>query len=119
MAHSKADLFGQPIYNMSRWNKVRSHPARMIILNHLLHEGPSPFFKINQLIFLHPSTVSQHLRFLIRHGFVGIQTKFPKAIYELIYPACNGLAMMLLEYELEFTSGSNPNPFANKKIAYQ
>ncbi len=102
MAHSKADLFGQPIYDMSRWNKVRSHPARMIILDYLLHHGPSPFWKLNQQIFLHPSTVSGHIAFLILHGFIGIRTKYPKAIYELNYPACNGLAVMLHEYELDF-----------------
>lgn len=104
MAYSKADQFGQPLYNMSRWNKVRSHPARMIILDHLLHHGPSPFWRLNQLISLHPSTVSGHISFLILHGFVNIRMKHPKAIYELIYPACNGLAIMLLEYELEFVA---------------
>ncbi|HJW30085.1 MAG TPA: ArsR family transcriptional regulator, partial [Saprospiraceae bacterium] len=62
MAFSKAPLFDKPHFEQSFWSKALAHPARIIILTHLLEYGITPFYDFKKLIPLAPTTISQHLR---------------------------------------------------------
>lgn len=103
MAHSKADLFHPTLFNQATWCKIQAHPARIIILTHLLEEGPAPFFAFNQKIALAGPTISQHIRYLLKYGIITIEEKYPKAIYAIDKATCGNLAILLTELQFQFS----------------
>ncbi len=104
MAHSKADQFPTTLFNQASWCKIQAHPARIIILTHLIEKGPAPFFEFNQKIALAGPTISQHIRYLLKYDIITINEKYPKAIYDLNKAICGHLAILLTELQSQFNS---------------
>lgn len=104
MAHSKADQFDRITFNQATWCRIQAHPARIIILNHLNENGPSCFHDFQQKIFLHHTTISQHIRYLLRHRVITIKEKYPKAIYQIESSLCGKLASLLTELQYGFSN---------------
>ena len=50
MAYSKAPHFDALSFKQSFWSKALSHPARITILDHLLHHGVTPFYVLAKKI---------------------------------------------------------------------
>ena len=103
MAHSKANQFDNTLFTQATWSKCQAHPARIIILTHLLDNGPSPFFALNRNIpTLSGPAVSQHIDHLIRWGVISIERKYPKAVYEINIEVCAKLATLLRDLQNRF-----------------
>ncbi len=106
MAFSKAKLFPPLPYQQSFWSKAQSHPARIIILTHLLENGTSSFQEICKKIPLASTTVSQHLRFLLSGGFIDAKEKFPHTYYTLNRKVCKNLSIEMTELQIAFIQKS-------------
>src|SRR5688572_4578825 len=104
MAFSKAQSFPLIPYNQSFWSKALSHPARIIILTHLLENGISSFQEIRRKIPLATSTVSQHIRNLRFYGFIEAEEKFPYTYYKLNRQTCKSLAIQITDLNIDFRS---------------
>ena len=103
MAHSKANLFDHTLFNQATWSRCQSHPARIIILTYLLDNGPSPFHELNRNVpTLSGPAVSQHIEKLIKMGVIGIERKYPKAVYEINKNVCIKLATLLRDLQNRF-----------------
>jgi ArsR family transcriptional regulator len=105
MAYSKASQFDPLIYNQSFWSKALSHPARIIILTHLLEHGTTPFYALAWKIQLHKSTVSQHLRTLRNYGLIDSKESYPFTYYSLNRSICKDLAKKIESFHSSFVSG--------------
>lgn len=92
MAFSKASHFNSLTYEQSIWSKALAHPARIIILTHLLENGTTPFQKLTKLIPLSRSTISQHLRLLRQTGLIDASEHFPYTYYQIRQNTCKELA---------------------------
>ena len=103
MAYSKAPQFDALTFEQSFWSKALSHPARIIILTHLLENGVTPFHVLAKKIPLAPSTVSQHLRILRQKGLIHTSEIYPNTYYFLNHPACKGLAAKIKSINKSFT----------------
>lgn len=77
MAFSKAKHFDKVTYQQSFWSKALAHPARIIILSHLLENGTTPFHILRKKISLAKATVSQHLRILLHADLIEVEERFP------------------------------------------
>lgn len=67
---------------LARLCKALAHPARVLILRHLLaRPGGATCGQIVAQLPLAQSTVSQHLRLLVDAGFVTAQEDPPRVIY--------------------------------------
>lgn len=64
-------------------SKPLCHPARVKITMHLLEHGETRFRDLRDLIPLHETTVSQHLRVLLRNNLVLVYAKGPHTYYSL------------------------------------
>ena len=104
MAFSKAPQFHPLTFKQSFWSKALSHPARIIILTHLLAHGETPFHALAKLIPLAKTTVSQHLRILRQAGLVESYEVYPHTIYILQTKICKDLAIQLENLNQSFTS---------------
>jgi ArsR family transcriptional regulator len=102
MAFSKAPLFDSLPFVQSLWSKALAHPARIIILNHLLENGSTPYQDLVRLVPLAPTTVSQHLRQLRTRNLIAATEVFPHTHYSINRNACSYLAMLLTELQLQF-----------------
>lgn len=102
MAYSKASQFDTLIYEQSFWSRALSHPARIIILNHLLANGITPYYVLAKKIPLAPSTVSQHLRILRQAGLIGTSEKYPHTYYFLNQQLCTDLSKKLKSVNKSF-----------------
>ena len=92
MAFSKANHFDPLTFNQSFWSKALAHPARIIILCHLLENGTTPFQTLWRKLPLARSTVSQHLKVLREAGLIVANEKFPHTYYTLNKDICKTLA---------------------------
>ena len=108
MAHSKAHQFPQPLFSPATWCRIQAHPARIIILTHLSENGPSTFGSFRMKINLARTTVSQHVRALVKDGVITISSKYPKAIYQIEARICFALVMLLIELQNNFSSELKP-----------
>ncbi|HUR30557.1 MAG TPA: winged helix-turn-helix domain-containing protein [Saprospiraceae bacterium] len=103
MAFSKAPTFPSLTYNQSFWSKALSHPARIIILTHLLENGTSPFHEIWRKIPLAKTTVSQHIRILRDKGLIEGEAIFPYTYYKLNRQTCRSLAIQITDLDIDFS----------------
>ena len=92
MAFSKAKQFDPLTFHQSFWSKALAHPARIIILLHLLENGTTPFQALWRKLPLARSTVSQHLKTLREAGIIEANEKFPHTYYNLNRDFCKSLA---------------------------
>lgn len=83
MAFSKADQFPKDLFHQSFWSKNLSHPARIVILLHLIEKGEAPFHELKQGICLADSTIARHIQYLRTSGLVTVHQKHPYALYDL------------------------------------
>ncbi len=104
MAFSKAKTFDEIPFIQSFWSKALSHPARIIILTHLLENGTTSFMELKKKIPLASTTVSQHLRFLRQSGLIEPKEKFPHTYYTLNKDICKSLANKLNSIQDVFLS---------------
>ncbi len=95
MAFSKANTFPEVPFSQSLWSKATAHPARIIILTHLLENGLSSFNEIRKKIPLATTTVSQHFRSLMEKGLIEAEVKGPYTYYKLNRKNCYDLAMII------------------------
>ena len=102
MAYSKAPQFDALTYKQSFWSKALSHPARIIILTHLLENGITSFHILAQKIPLARSTVSQHLRILRRSGLIHSTESSPHTFYYLNEQTCKELASKIKSVNTSF-----------------
>jgi ArsR family transcriptional regulator len=70
MAFSRRDLFAPNPRRIADLSAALSHPARVKIVLHCCKHGETPYSKLLEILPLHPSTVSQHLRVLRRFGIL-------------------------------------------------
>jgi len=105
MAYSKAPQFDALTYKQSFWSKALSHPARIIILTHLLQNGITPFHILSKKIPLAPSTVSQHLRILRQAGLIHSTEIYPHTFYYLNQSMCKELAVKIKSVHSSFANG--------------
>lgn len=103
MAYSKAPLFDALSFNQSFWSKALSHPARITILDHLLHHGVTPFYVIAKKIPLAKTTTSQHFRNLRQAGLIESFAKYPHTYYKLNHKTCKDLAQKLIGLHNSFS----------------
>ena len=103
MAFSKAHLFPAPLFKESILSKARAHPARIIILKHLLDNGTTSFRDLCQLIPLAKTTVSQHLRALRKENFIEAEERFPCTYYTINKNYAAEIAIMLSDLHLQFS----------------
>jgi len=92
MAFSKADRFNPVIYHQSFWSRALSHPARIIILTHLLKNGRTSFAILKNKIPLARTTVCQHLRILRVADLISADDVYPHTFYDLNPDLCSILA---------------------------
>lgn len=104
MAFSKASHFHPITFKQSFWSKALSHPARIIILSHLLNHGETPFHVLAKLIPLAKTTVSQHLRILRLIGLIESYEVYPHTIYKLHHKSCKDLAIQLENLNQSFAT---------------
>lgn len=103
MAFSKAPTFDPLLYAQSIWSKALAHPARIIILKHLLIYGETSFQDLRKIIPLAPTTVSQHLKILRSYNLIKAREKFPHTYYSLHKKNCRGLAARILKLNFSFS----------------
>ena len=103
MAFSKAPIFDPLIYSQSIWSKALAHPARIIILTHLLQHGTTSFQNLRKIIPLASTTVSQHLKILRSLDLINASEKFPHTYYSLHQKNCRGLAARILQLNRSFS----------------
>lgn len=113
MAFSKAPLFDSVSYQQSVWSKALSHPARITILEYLLHNGITPFYVIAKKIPLAKTTVSQHFRILRQSGLVESFDKYPHTYYQLNRKLCKDLAHRLEALNHSFSADNTENAAEN------
>ena len=106
MAFSKAPLFDTPVFAQSFWSKALAHPARIVILNHLLENGTTPFQELTRLVPLASTTVSQHLRQLRTRNLIEATEVFPHTHYTVNRKFCSILSILLTELQLHFIQKS-------------
>jgi DNA-binding transcriptional ArsR family regulator len=92
MAFSKAKQFDTTTFHQSFWSKALAHPARIIILLHLLDNGTTPFQVLWKKLPLARSTVSQHLKTLREAGIIEAKENFPHTYYNINKEFCKSLA---------------------------
>ena len=102
MAFSKAPLFPERVYIQSLWNKAQAHPARIMILEYLLENGITPYWKICQLVNLAPTTVSQHLRHLRQAHYIEPHVIYPCTYYFIPEEIQGTLSKLLKSYRRQF-----------------
>lgn len=102
MAFSKANQFNQHIFHQALWSKALAHPARIIILTYLLHNGLTPFYTLCKLLPLSATTVSQHLRALRINGLIEAKEKCPHTYYQIHKDNCKILASKIRNIHNEF-----------------
>ena len=95
MAFSKAPVFDDLPFLQSYFSKALSHPARVIILEHLLECEFAPFQDLRKKIPLAQTTVSQHLRSLREKGLIEGFQNFPHTYYRLNKSFCKNLTLKL------------------------
>ena len=103
MAFSKAKLFDPLPYHQSFWSKALAHPARIIILTHLLENGVTAFHELRKKIPLATTTVSQHVRYLREFGLIEGEDKFPYTYYKLNSDTCKTLAIKITDLNFDFS----------------
>jgi len=103
MAFSKAPLFDDTSYKQSFWCKALSHPARIIILSHLLEHGTTAFYVLIKKIPLSRPAISQHIKSLRNAGLIETFEKYPHTYYCLNQPACHDLAQRIANFNDTFT----------------
>ena len=113
MAFSKAPLFDTLAYQQSMWAKAFSHPARITILEYLLHNGVTPFYVIAKKIPLARTTVSQHFRSLREAGLIESFDRYPHTYYRLNHKVCKDLAVRLEVLNRSFSTDSTENSSEN------
>lgn len=91
MASSKAHHFDKLLYEQSICSKAFAHPARIMILTHLMENGTTPYSQLCREIPLARETVSQHLTFLREAHLVQLEEIFPHSYYTLNYHRCKEL----------------------------
>jgi ArsR family transcriptional regulator, arsenate/arsenite/antimonite-responsive transcriptional repressor len=104
MAYSKASHFDPRLFSQSIWSKALSHPARIIILRHLLEHGVTPFYVFTKKIPLAKATISQHLRMLKNTGLIQSYEQYPYTYYLLNHTACKELALRIKSLNKSFIS---------------
>lgn len=97
MAFSKAPLFDPNTFQQSLWSKALAHPARILILRHLVRHGTASFAAIAREVPLHRSTVSQHLRILRALDMINVREEYPNTFYSLNRKVCTSLATRALQ----------------------
>jgi ArsR family transcriptional regulator len=103
MAFSKAPLFDDTSYKQSFWCKALAHPARIIILSHLLDHGTTAFYVLAKKIPLSRPSISQHIKSLREAGLIETYEKYPHTYYSLNQPACKDLAERIAIFNSTFT----------------
>ncbi len=72
MAFSKSDEFSPDLQNISVFTKALSHPARLSILIELSKQKKTFCGELVSVLPLAQSTVSQHLKELVKSGLVNV-----------------------------------------------
>lgn len=83
MAFSKKEHFNLLPQLVASMSKPLSHPARVKITMYLLEHGETRFKEFRNLIPLHETTISQHMRVLLRNNLVLVYAKGPYTYYSL------------------------------------
>ena len=81
MAVSKKEEFSQKEQDLAEFTKALSHPARIAILKILAQRNECICGEIVDELPLAQSTVSQHLKELVKAGLVSGQTDVPSTCY--------------------------------------
>lgn len=81
MAFSKANRFAQDDQDASKWAKLLSHPARIILLKTLAQTNSCVCGTLANALPLAQSTVSQHLKTLRDSGLVTGEIEGPHPCY--------------------------------------
>lgn len=102
MAFSKAKDFPVQLYQQAQWAKAQAHPARIIILEYLHFHGATPFKTLRSNINLAPTTVSQHVRFLHKEGFIAGKNDYPSTTYWILPEVCAMYAAQLKALQEQF-----------------
>lgn len=102
MAFSKAPHFDLLTFQQSFWSKALAHPARIIILSHLLENGETSFQILRKKIPLARSTVSQHLKILRQAGLISAEERFPHTYYKLNPSVCKELIDKIINLHVAF-----------------
>jgi ArsR family transcriptional regulator len=102
MAFSKAKIFSNLHFEQALWSKALGHPARIQILDHLLHHGTTPFYELRKLIPLASTTVSQHLRILRNNDLIEAVEICPHTYYQLRKENCKHLASKIKRFNSNF-----------------
>lgn len=117
MASPKAPLFDPLLFKQAHWSKAFAHPARIIILEYLLHHGTTPFYTLARLIPLAKTTVSQHLKSLREAGLVDISEKYPHSYYSIKRSVCTELAQALNLLNKDFLEKNNSDGTADLPVS--
>ena len=88
MASSKAHRFDKLLYEQSIWFKANAHPARIMIITHLLENGKTQFPVLCRNIPLAKETISHHLKHLRREGLIYLEEVFPHSYYSPDFQKC-------------------------------
>jgi ArsR family transcriptional regulator, arsenate/arsenite/antimonite-responsive transcriptional repressor len=81
MAVSKKEEFSQKEQDLAEFTKALSHPARIAILKILAQRNECICGEIVDELPLAQSTVSQHLKELVKAGLVSGETDGPRSCY--------------------------------------
>ena len=95
MAFSRRELFQLLPRSTADVSRAMSHPARVKILMLLVQQGETSFAQLVKLLPLHRTTISQHLRLLLRHELVMVREVVPHTYYSV-----NGLKVSDLLFVL-------------------
>lgn len=81
MSFAKHDVFPEDLIQAARFARVLCHPARIFILKLLHDKGSMSVMELASKIPLSRSTVSQHLSFLRKYGFIDFMEERPYIFY--------------------------------------
>ncbi len=75
--------FPPEVLLVAKMAKPFNHPARMKILMYLLQHGDTSFSDLQDVLRLHPSAVTEHLRLLKRSHLIDSCTGVSQKMYSL------------------------------------
>ncbi len=102
MAFSKSTLYPTADHITAGYAKALSHPARLGILNKLLHEGPLCVQKIAEGHPICMETLSDHLKILRETHLITWEERFPYTFYTLNKTNMKNALNYLMEFLSSF-----------------
>lgn len=82
MAYPKKVGFDSQFELCSYLSDGFTHPVRIRILE-ILNDGAKTHGEISKLLPLHDTTVSHHLKTLVKRGFIAHETRYPHVYYRV------------------------------------